>query len=165
MLKWPSVVCAVVAAGAVVGAGGQQAPTDSPQASQTLNSQMIESLSIVGRDAAELMKIMPGMGMTGGQLLRRVEIPLALPLVMAGVRTSAVQVVATATLAAVTAWGGLGRYIVDGYAVRDYTRVFAGAVLVAALALLADRTFAFALRWLPGGRRRPVMRAPNRPIA
>ncbi len=59
------------------------------------------------RDAAR------GMGMTGLQSMVRIEIPIALPLVMAGVRTSAVQVVATATLAAETAWGGLGRYIVD----------------------------------------------------
>jgi osmoprotectant transport system permease protein len=54
---------------------------------------------------------------------------------MAGIRTSAVQVVATATLAAVVASGGLGRYIVDGFASRDFVQVFAGAVLVAGLSL------------------------------
>jgi len=77
------------------------------------------------REAAE------GMGMSGRQRLWRVEAPLALPLIMAGVRTSTVQVAATASLAAVVASGGLGRYIVDGLATRDHVQVFAGAVLVA----------------------------------
>jgi len=79
-----------------------------------------------------------GMGMTGLDVLRRVEAPLAAPLVMAGVRTAGVQVVATATLAAVIAWGGLGRFIVDGFAQRDDVQVFAGALLVAALAFAAE---------------------------
>lgn len=79
-----------------------------------------------------------GMGMTGGQSLWRVELPVALPLVMAGVRTAAVQVVATATLAALAAWGGLGRFIVDGFYQRDYVMVFSGAVLVALVAILTE---------------------------
>ena len=79
-----------------------------------------------------------GMGMTPKQLLFRVETPLAMPLVVAGVRTAAVQVVATATLAAVVAWGGLGRFIVDGIAQRDFVQVFGGALLVAGLSLLAE---------------------------
>jgi osmoprotectant transport system permease protein len=79
-----------------------------------------------------------GMGMTGSQSLWRVELPVALPLVMAGVRTAAVQVVATATLAALVAWGGLGRFIVDGIAQRDFVQVFAGAVLVGALSIFAE---------------------------
>jgi osmoprotectant transport system permease protein len=78
------------------------------------------------------------MGMSGLMVLRRVELPLAAPLVMAGVRTSAIQVIATATLAAVVAWGGLGRFIVDGLAQRDNVQVFCGALLVAALALAAE---------------------------
>src|SRR5437773_11725322 len=68
----------------------------------------------------------------------RVELPLAVPLIMAGVRTSAVQVVATATLAAVVAGGGFRRYIVDGLARSDYPRLVAGALLVAALALATE---------------------------
>ena len=79
-----------------------------------------------------------GMGMTGPQVLRRVELPLALPLVLAGVRTSAVQVVATATLAAELSWGGLGRYIIDGIGRQDNVMVFAGALQVALLALLTE---------------------------
>ncbi len=67
-----------------------------------------------------------------------IELPLAVPLIMAGIRTSAVQVVATATLAAVVAGGGLGRYIVDGFAQFDYTKLFAGAVLVGILALTTE---------------------------
>ena len=87
---------------------------------------------------ADVREAARGMGMTGGQLLVRVELPLAVPLVMAGVRTAAVQVVATATLAAVTAWGGLGRFIVDGFAQRDDVQVFAGALLVALLAIVTE---------------------------
>lgn len=87
---------------------------------------------------ADVRESARGMGMTGGQVLRRVELPLALPLVMAGVRTSAVRVVATATLAAELAWGGLGRYIIDGIGRQDNVMVFAGAVLVAFLALVTE---------------------------
>ncbi len=93
----------------------------------------------VDRDVVEAAR---GMGMTGMELLRRVELPIALPLVMAGVRTSAVQVVATATLAAVTAWGGLGRFIVDGFGQQDNAQIVAGALLVGLLALLTELTLA-----------------------
>ncbi len=84
------------------------------------------------RDSAE------GMGMTGWQVIRRVEIPVAMPLIMAGVRIAAVQIVATATFAAVVSLGGLGRYIIDGLAQRDLTQVLAGAILVAGLSLLTE---------------------------
>ena len=70
--------------------------------------------------------------------LVRVELPLAVPLIMAGIRTSAVQVVATAALAALIAGGGFGRYIIDGLAQQDYAKEFAGALLVAALALVTE---------------------------
>jgi osmoprotectant transport system permease protein len=79
-----------------------------------------------------------GMGFRELAQVFRVELPLAVPLIMAGVRTSAVQVVATATLAAVVAGGGFGRYIVDGLARSDYPRLVAGALLVAALALATE---------------------------
>jgi len=91
---------------------------------------------------AETTEAGRGMGMTEWQVLRDVELPAAMPAILAGLRTSAVQVVATATLAAVVAGGGLGRYIVDGFAVQRYDRLVAGAVLVAALALLTERAFA-----------------------
>jgi osmoprotectant transport system permease protein len=79
-----------------------------------------------------------GMGMTRGQLLWRVELPMAMPLIMAGVRTASVQVVATATLAAVISWGGLGRFVVDGFYQQDYAEMIAGAVLVAVLAIITE---------------------------
>ena len=75
----------------------------------------------------ELREASVGMGMTGRQTLFRVELPVALPLVMAGIRTSAVQVVATATLAALIAWGGLGRFILEGIASQDNVEIFSGA--------------------------------------
>jgi len=84
------------------------------------------------RDAAR------GMGMRPRRLLVDVEIPLALPLIMAGIRTAAVQVLATATLAALVAGGGLGRFIIDGLGQRDDAQVFAGAALVAALAMTVE---------------------------
>jgi osmoprotectant transport system permease protein len=87
---------------------------------------------------AELRDAAKGMGLTGWQVLRQVELPLGLPLVMAGVRTGAVQVVATASLAAFVAGGGLGRYIVDGLSVQDHVTVFAGAFVVALLSVLTE---------------------------
>jgi osmoprotectant transport system permease protein len=79
-----------------------------------------------------------GMGMSGWQVLRRVEIPLAMPLVLAGVRTASVQVIATATLAAYVGGSGLGRLIADGFGRADYAMAAAGGVLVAALALAVE---------------------------
>jgi osmoprotectant transport system permease protein len=79
-----------------------------------------------------------GMGYRRPAQLVRVELPLAVPLIMAGIRTSAVQVVATAALAALIAGGGFGRYIIDGLAQQDYAKEFAGALLVALLALLTE---------------------------
>jgi osmoprotectant transport system permease protein len=83
-----------------------------------------------------------GMGYRELAQVLRVELPLAVPLIMAGIRTSAVQVVATATLAALVAGGGLGRYIVDGLARSDNPRTLAGALLVAALALATELSLA-----------------------
>jgi osmoprotectant transport system permease protein len=92
----------------------------------------------VDRDVIEAAR---GMGFAELGILRRIEVPLALPLVLAGVRTSAVNVVATATLGAVVASGGLGRYIVDGFALREYDRLLAGAILVALLAIVVEVVF------------------------
>jgi osmoprotectant transport system permease protein len=94
----------------------------------------------------EIRESAKGMGMTGRQSVVRVEIPIALPVLLAGVRTAAVQVVATATLAAIVAWGGLGRYIVDGLAQRDSVQVFAGALLVAVLSVLTELALALTQR-------------------
>ncbi len=83
-----------------------------------------------------------GMGMTEREILTRVELPVALPLVLGGLRTATLQVVATAAIAAFVGVGGLGRFIVDGLAVNDYTRLAAGALLIAAVALLLDALLA-----------------------
>ncbi len=98
-----------------------------------------------------------GMGMTEWQLLLRVEIPAAAPVIVAGLRLAAVAVVATATLAALVAGGGLGRYIADGFGLRREDRLIAGAILVALLALIVERLFTFVERrtLVPGDRRRP----------
>jgi osmoprotectant transport system permease protein len=82
-----------------------------------------------------------GMGMTGWQSLRKVELPVALPLIMLGLRTGAIFVVATATIAAEIGLGGLGRYIIDGLSQSDYAEVAGGAVLVVALALIVQVVF------------------------
>ena len=92
----------------------------------------------VDRDIIEAAR---GMGLSEVGILRRIEIPLALPLVLAGTRTSAVNVVATATLGALVAGGGLGRFIVDGLALQEYDRLFAGALLVALLAIAVEVSF------------------------
>jgi osmoprotectant transport system permease protein len=87
---------------------------------------------------ADVRESATGMGMSGPQQLVRVELPIALPLIMAGVRTAAVAVVATATLAAYIGWGGLGRFIIDGLSTQDNVQVFAGAVLVALLSVVVE---------------------------
>ncbi|MEV8549065.1 ABC transporter permease [Streptomyces glaucescens] len=76
-----------------------------------------------------------GMGMSEAGVLLRVELPVALPLILSGLRSAAIQIVSTATIAAYVSFGGLGRYIVDGLYQRDYEKVVGGATLVAALAL------------------------------
>jgi osmoprotectant transport system permease protein len=86
------------------------------------------------------------MGMRGLMVLWRVELPIALPFIMAGIRTSAVNIVATATLAALVAWGGLGRFIVDGLGQQDYPMLYAGAILVGLLSLAVEFSLAGAQR-------------------
>ena len=106
------------------------------------------------RDAAQ------GMGMTPTQVLTRVELPLAAPLTLAGIRSALLQVIATATIAAFAGLGGLGRFIIDGFAVRDEARVYGGSIVVAVLALVGEGLFVLAQRSArPAGLRR--RRAPS----
>jgi len=79
-----------------------------------------------------------GMGMTTWQIATRIQAPLVTPLVAAGIRTSAVQIVATATLAAFIGAGGFGEYIVDGIQVFNNTELIVGAVSVAVLAMIIE---------------------------
>jgi osmoprotectant transport system permease protein len=83
-----------------------------------------------------------GTGMSGREVLFGIEVPLAMPLITTGLRLAALQIVATATLSALIAGGTLGRYIVDGYAQQDTPKLVAGAMLVAALAIVTELIFA-----------------------
>jgi osmoprotectant transport system permease protein len=100
----------------------------------------VEGVEPAARDAAR------GMGMRGTQVLRSVELPCALPLIMSGVRSATLQVIATATIAAVVGLGGLGRFLIDGLSVRDTPQTAAGALLVAILALVVDLSLALVQR-------------------
>ena len=91
-------------------------------------------------------------GMTELQIMTKVEVPLALPLIVGGIRSATLQVVATATIAAYVGLGGLGRYIIDGQAVQDYPQMVAGSVLVVVLALVLDGVFAGLQRLALGSR-------------
>ncbi|MFD0021884.1 ABC transporter permease [Streptomyces sp. NPDC058382] len=95
-----------------------------------------------------------GMGMSGGQLFVRVELPLAYPMIMTGLRSAAVQVVATATIAAMVGQGGLGRIITLGFNTYNTPQVVAGALLVAVLALLVEAVLVVLDRLLSPLRRR-----------
>lgn len=89
-----------------------------------------------------------GMGLSVWQILTRVELPLAAPLIVGGLRLATTQVIATATIAALVAGGGLGRIITFGFAVQDTAALLAGSILVAALALAAEGLFGLLQRWV-----------------
>ena len=122
----------------------------------------IQNVDPAARDAAK------GMGMSGTQVLWRVEVPNALPLILSGLRSSMLQIVATATIAAYVSLGGLGRFILDGQSQRDYSQMAAGAVLVGVLAIVLDLAVALIQRLVvspgvtgrfrsAGSRRRPAL--------
>lgn len=100
----------------------------------------VDSVDAAARDAAR------GMGMTSLQVLFAVEVPGALPLIFSGLRSAALQVIATATLAASVSLGGMGRFLIDGQAYRDYGEMAGGAVLVAVLAMVVDLILAMVQR-------------------
>ncbi len=102
----------------------------------------IQNADGAARDAAR------GMGMTSSQVLFRVELPNALPLIISGIRSAALQVIATATIASYVSLGGLGRYVFTGLAQQDYSQMAAGAVLVAVLALAVDLLLALVQRFI-----------------
>ena len=101
------------------------------------------------------------MGMSELRVLLRVEVPNALPLIVGGLRTATLQVVATATVAAYASLGGLGRYLIDGIKVRQFHIALVGALMVVALALVLDGALAFVV-WasVPGTGR--LRRMPHR---
>jgi osmoprotectant transport system permease protein len=100
-----------------------------------------------------------GMGMHEREVLLGVELPNALPLIIGGIRSAVLQVISTATIAAYVALGGLGRYIIDGLAVRDFPKMVAGSLLVALLAIVADLLLAGLQKLLvsPGLRAAPAV--------
>ncbi|MHA6792964.1 ABC transporter permease [Pseudonocardia bannensis] len=104
-----------------------------------------------------------GMGMSEREILLQVELPNALPLIIGGVRSATLQVISTATIAAYVGLGGLGRFIIDGLAVRDYPQMAAGSLLVALLAVAADLALAWSQRLLvsPGLRSVSASRRPT----
>jgi osmoprotectant transport system permease protein len=104
----------------------------------------------------ELVDASRCVGLRERQVLSSVEVPIALPLILTGVRTAAIQIVSTATIAAFVGLGGLGRFIFDGLARQEYPTVIGGAVLVVGLALLTEVVFVGAQRFMvsPGLRGR-----------
>ena len=104
------------------------------------------------RDAVHAAR---ALGMSERQIAAKVEWPLALPLVISGLRSAALQVVATATVAAYSGGGGLGRLLITGNATRDYSEMFAGAFLIALLAIVLDVLLG-ALGWLAGRHAHPA---------
>lgn len=107
----------------------------------------------------EVVEAARAMGMREREIVARVELPLALPVIVGGFRTATVQVIATATLGAIIAYGGLGRYLIDGIARNEDGRLFAGVILVAGLALAAEAGLALLQRLVtPAGVRRALDR-------
>ncbi|MFI9401104.1 ABC transporter permease [Nocardia sp. NPDC052316] len=94
---------------------------------------------------ADVVDASRAMGMTETQILFRVEVPNAMPILLTGLRGATLQVVATATIAAYVNLGGLGRYIFDGISLYQYDRVLVGALLVAVLAMVLDGVLALAV--------------------
>lgn len=107
----------------------------------------------VDRDLTESAR---GMGFRERQVVSAVELPIALPVIVGGLRSATVQVIATATLGAVFGFGGLGRYLVEGVAQQDEGMLFGGVVLVAGLAIAAELGFALLQRALTPAGLRPV---------
>jgi osmoprotectant transport system permease protein len=106
----------------------------------------------------ELVESARGMGLRERQILGRVEIPVALPVLAGGIRSAATQIVATATLGAIFGGVGLGRYLVEGIAQNDNGKIFGGVTLVAVLCLATEGAFALVQRWVTS----PGLAAPTR---
>lgn len=116
----------------------------------------IEAVDRMPIDAARAI------GMSEWQILGRVEVPLGLPLMVGGLRSAVLQVIATATIAGYVAQGGLGRFLIEGLAHRDFTLAIVGAILVAALALAVDGVLAVVQKLVDP---RGVSRGPARPTS
>jgi len=118
---------------------------------------LVNTYTAISGIDADLVESARGMGFRERSILGRVELPIAVPIIVGGIRSAAVQIVATATLGAIFASGGLGRYLVEGIAQNDAGMIFGGVVLVAGLALATEGAFALLQRALtPRGIRPPA---------
>lgn len=123
---------------------------------------LVNTFTGVAQVDRDLVESARGMGFREREILARVEVPVAVPVIIGGVRSAAVQVIATATLGAIYGLGGLGRYVVDGIAQNDDAKLFSGVILVAVLALASEGGLALIQRQAtsPGLRRRSSSGAP-----
>jgi osmoprotectant transport system permease protein len=135
-------------------------PTLLPLVALAIPPILVNTYAGVRQVDAQLRDAANGMGMRGSQVLFQVELPVALPLIILGMRTAAVQIVSTATIAAYVGLGGLGRYIFDGLARREYEVMIGGAVLSVLLALGTEALFVGLQRLIvsPGVRQRALVK-------
>jgi osmoprotectant transport system permease protein len=123
---------------------------------------LLSSFTAIRGVDQEIVEAARGMGMRELQVLGAVELPQAASLIVGGIRTAAVTIVATATLGALVASGGLGRYIVDGLASQDQARLFVGALLVALTAIATELGFGWLARVVvPKPLQRPTLPGPG----
>jgi osmoprotectant transport system permease protein len=122
---------------------------------------LVNAQAGIGGIDRDLVEAARAMGMHERQVVRRVELPLAVPAILTGIRSAAVQVIATTTLGAIFGAGGLGRYLVEGIAQLDTGMTFGGAFLVTALAVVVEGAFILGLRLIqsPGLARMDSRRA------
>jgi osmoprotectant transport system permease protein len=131
----------LVVLAAVLSTGDPTVPVLIPVALLAVAPILVNTYEGIRQVDPDLRDAAAGMGMNPWQVLLRAEIPVALPLILLGLRTAAIQVVATATVAAYAGLGGLGRYAIDGLAVSDYPQVVGGAVIVVLLAVVVQLLF------------------------
>ena len=135
-------------------------PTLLPLIALAIPPILVNTYAGVRQVDAQLRDAASGMGMKGWQVLFQVEVPVALPLIILGLRTAAVQIVSTATIAAYVGLGGLGRYIFDGLARQQYEVMIGGAVLSVLLALGTEALFIGVQRLIvsPGVRKKALVK-------
>ncbi len=109
---------------------------------------LVNTYTGVSEVDSDLTEAARGMGLTEGHVLRVLEVPLALPVILGGIGSASVQVIATATLGAIFGFGGLGTYLTEGISQNDDGMVYGGVVLIALLALTAEATFTMLARML-----------------
>jgi osmoprotectant transport system permease protein len=116
---------------------------------------LTNSYVAVSEVEADIVDSARGMGMSRWQILKNVQLPIAAPMILDGIRNAAVAIVATATLGALVAGGGLGRYIIDGLQRQETPRLLVGAILVALMAIFTELVLGWVQRLLtpPGARR------------